>query len=90
MLPTCVGSDAILLTEAEEYGAREGYPGEPAPTVVELASSAGWLGGRVATEHLQFAGAMVLMLGILIGSYWFVYVPNRIDSSGEARERTQQ
>jgi hypothetical protein len=35
----------------------------------------------VATEYLQFAGAMVLMVGILIGSYWFVYVPNRGDSS---------
>ena len=28
-------------------------------------------------EYLQFAGAIVLFLGILIGSYWFVYVPNR-------------
>jgi hypothetical protein len=44
----------------------------------------------VATEYLQFAGAMVLMLVILIGSYWFVYVPNHGDSSGEDRERTQQ
>jgi cbb3-type cytochrome oxidase subunit 3 len=31
----------------------------------------------VATEYLQFAGALVFFLGILIGSYWFVYVPNR-------------
>ena len=31
----------------------------------------------VAAEYLQFAGALVLFLGILIGSYWFVYVPNR-------------
>ena len=31
----------------------------------------------MATEYLQFAGAMVLMLGMLIGSYWFVYAPNR-------------
>ena len=29
------------------------------------------------TEYLQFAGALVLFLAILIGSYWFVYVPNR-------------
>jgi cbb3-type cytochrome oxidase subunit 3 len=43
----------------------------------------------VATEYLQFAGAMVLFLGILIGSYWFVYVPNRGgDSSNDDRERT--
>ncbi len=33
----------------------------------------------MATEYLQFAGAMVFFLGILIGSYWFVYVPNRTD-----------
>ena len=44
----------------------------------------------MATEYLQFAGAMVLMVGILIGSYWFVYVPNRGESSGEDRERTRQ
>ncbi len=44
----------------------------------------------MATEYLQFAGAMVLMLGILIGSCWFVYVPNCGDSNGEDRERTQQ
>jgi len=31
----------------------------------------------MATEYLQFVGALVLFLGILIGSYWFVYVPNR-------------
>ena len=31
----------------------------------------------MATEYLQFAGALVFFLGILIGSYWFVYVPNR-------------
>ena len=34
-------------------------------------------GGWMATEYLQFVGALVLFLGILIGSYWFVYVPNR-------------
>ena len=31
----------------------------------------------MATEYVQFAGALVLFLAILIGSYWFVYVPNR-------------
>jgi cbb3-type cytochrome oxidase subunit 3 len=31
----------------------------------------------MATEYLQFAGAMMFFVGILIGSYWFVYVPNR-------------
>jgi len=41
----------------------------------------------VSTEYLQFAGAIVLMLGILIVSYWFVYVPNRRDSDDEQRTR---
>ena len=31
----------------------------------------------MATEYLQFGGALVLFLGILVGSYWFVYAPNR-------------
>ena len=31
----------------------------------------------MATEYLQFAGALVFFLAILIGSYWFVYLPNR-------------
>ena len=31
----------------------------------------------MATEYLQFVGALVLFLGILVGSYWFVYVPGR-------------
>jgi hypothetical protein len=35
----------------------------------------------MAAEYLQFAGAMVLFLGILVGSYWFVYVPDRGGSS---------
>jgi hypothetical protein len=56
--------------------------GERASLVVELVLSAGRLGGQVSTEYLQFAGAMVLLVGILIGSYWFVYVPNRRDDSG--------
>jgi hypothetical protein len=31
----------------------------------------------MATEYLQFAGALVFFLGLLLGSYWFVYVPNQ-------------
>ena len=31
----------------------------------------------MATEYWQFAGTLVFFLGLLIGSYWFVYVPNR-------------
>jgi hypothetical protein len=42
----------------------------------------------VSTEYLQFAGAIVLMVGILIGSYWFVYVPNR--RGPDDRQRTPQ
>jgi cbb3-type cytochrome oxidase subunit 3 len=30
----------------------------------------------MATEYLQFAGALVFFVGILIGSYWFVYAPS--------------
>jgi hypothetical protein len=37
----------------------------------------------MATEYLQFAGALVFFLGILIGSYWFVDVPNRGEQKGE-------
>jgi cbb3-type cytochrome oxidase subunit 3 len=40
----------------------------------------------MATEYLQFVGALVLFLGILIGSYWFVYVPNRKED-GEDDQR---
>jgi cbb3-type cytochrome oxidase subunit 3 len=35
----------------------------------------------MTTEYVQFAGALVLFLCILVGSYWFVYVPNRGGSS---------
>jgi cbb3-type cytochrome oxidase subunit 3 len=41
----------------------------------------------MTAEYLQFAGALVLFLGILIGSYWFVYVPNR--NADERREDQQ-
>jgi cbb3-type cytochrome oxidase subunit 3 len=41
----------------------------------------------VASEYIQFAGALVLFIGILIGSYWFVYVPNR--GNTERREDRQ-
>jgi hypothetical protein len=41
----------------------------------------------VSTEYLQFAGAIVLMVGILIASYWFVYVPNRRDSDDQQGTR---
>jgi len=37
----------------------------------------------MATEYLQFAGALVFFIAILIGSYWFVYVPNRGGREGE-------
>ena len=36
----------------------------------------------MATEYLQFAGALVFFLAILIGSYWFVYVPHRGEQKG--------
>jgi cbb3-type cytochrome oxidase subunit 3 len=37
------------------------------------------------TEYLQFAGALVFFLGILIGSYWFVYAPDRGDRDDNGR-----
>ena len=37
----------------------------------------------MTTEYLQFAGALVFFLAILIGSYWFVYVPNRRGQEGD-------
>lgn len=37
----------------------------------------------MATEYLQFAGALVFFVGILIGSYWFVYVPGGGGQKGE-------
>ena len=55
-------------------------------TIVELALSAGSIGGQVSTEYLQFAGAIVLMVGILIVSYWFVYVPDRRDSDDREKD----
>lgn len=38
------------------------------------------------TEYIQFAGALILFAGILIGSYWFVYAPSR-SSQDENRQR---
>ena len=40
----------------------------------------------MATEYLQFGGALVLFLGILVGSYWFVYAP----SGGQKEEENQR
>ena len=37
----------------------------------------------MATEYLQFGGALVFFLAILIGAYWFDYVPNRCGQEGE-------
>lgn len=31
----------------------------------------------MSAEYIQFAGALVFFLAILIGSYWFVYAPTR-------------
>jgi hypothetical protein len=90
MLPARTALDTILLTKPPRKRACYPHPGESALTIVEFKVSAGRLGGQVSTEYLQFAGAIVLFLGILIGSYWFVYVPNRPDSGGDDQERTQQ
>ncbi|MGH3086393.1 MAG: hypothetical protein ACRDSJ_03615 [Rubrobacteraceae bacterium] len=39
----------------------------------------------MATEYMQFVGAMVFLLGILIGSYWFVYAPIRRERDEDER-----
>ena len=39
----------------------------------------------MATEYLQFAGALVFFLAILIGSYWFVYVPRSRQTDRDRR-----
>ena len=54
---------------------------------IEAGGVEGTLGGWMATEYLQFVGALVLFLGILIGSYWFVYAPNR---NGKEKEDQRQ
>lgn len=41
-------------------------------------------------EYVQFIGALMLFAGILIGSYWFVYVPNRRRSNEDERGQTQE
>lgn len=41
----------------------------------------------MATEFIQFAGALVFLLGILLGSYWFVYAPVKRERDEEDRER---
>ncbi len=41
----------------------------------------------MTTEYVQFVGALVLFLGILIGSYWFVYVPGSRSSGQEEDDR---
>ncbi len=42
----------------------------------------------MATEYMQFAGALIFLLGILVGSYWFVYAPTRRSQNrGEEEKR---
>ena len=40
-------------------------------------------GGWMTTEYLQFPGALVFFLGIRVGSYWFVYAPDRGEREAE-------
>lgn len=39
------------------------------------------------TEVVQFIGAMIMFLGILVGSYWFVYAPIK---RGDRRAQEEQ
>jgi hypothetical protein len=43
----------------------------------------------MATEYLQFAGALVFFLAILTGSYWFVYVPQSRGSDEDRHLREE-
>jgi cbb3-type cytochrome oxidase subunit 3 len=39
------------------------------------------------TEIVQFVGALILFLGILVGSYWFVYAPVKASQRRENERR---
>lgn len=41
----------------------------------------------MATEYIQFVGALIFLLGILVGSYWFVYAPTRRKGDDEEKGR---
>ena len=45
----------------------------------------------MATEYPQFGGALVFFLAVLIGSYWFVYVPQtrQTDEGRRLKEERQ-
>jgi hypothetical protein len=76
-----------LAAFVRELGDEGSTDGEPDAAVVELRTRHLTVsepeGGWMATEYLQFAGALVFFIAILIGSYWFVYVPNRGGREGE-------
>lgn len=41
----------------------------------------------MGTEVIQFIGALILMVGILVGSYWFVYAPVRKERRRDEESR---
>lgn len=41
----------------------------------------------MGSEYVQFGAALVFFLAILIGSYWFVYAPNRRERKRENEEQ---
>lgn len=45
-------------------------------------------GDEMTSEYWQFLGALVLFLGILIGSYWFVYAPTRREERSRRDSRS--
>ena len=61
--------------------------GEAGAAVVELGArrrrNSESEGGWMATEYLQFGGALLFFLAILLGSYGFVDVPNHRGQEGE-------
>jgi hypothetical protein len=42
------------------------------------------------SEYVQFAGAMVLFIGILLGSYWFVLYSPESTARREERRRDER
>ncbi|AHY47333.1 Hypothetical Protein RradSPS_2050 [Rubrobacter radiotolerans] len=45
----------------------------------------------MSAEIIQFVGAMIFLLGVLIGAYWFVYAPiKRENREREERRRDRE
>lgn len=43
----------------------------------------------MSAEIIQFIGMLILLVGILIGSYWFVYAPSRRNFKQRENDRSR-